>query len=113
MNSSPLLFLLKCVSFIHKLYDCSESLREVAAGLGSWGAFVYVCIGPVFSFQMPFSRAKVMETCRTTVLLREFSRPMGLFIRKTPLTEVFIYKPHLLKLRNLMMRNTSIDVLCV
>lgn len=32
---------------------------------------------------------------------------------KTQFTELFIYKPHLLKLRNLMMWNTSIDVLCV
>lgn len=72
MNSSPLLFLLKCISFIHKLYDCGESLREEVAELGSWGAFVYECIGPVFRFQMPFSRAKVMGTCRTTVLLRCF-----------------------------------------
>lgn len=112
MNSSPLLFLWKCISFIHKLYDCSESLREEVAELGSWGAFVYVCTGPVFSFQMPFSRAKVREPVGQRYCL-DVSRSMGLFIRKTQLPEVFIHKPHLLKLRNLMMRNTSIDVLCV
>lgn len=58
MNSSPLLFLLKCVSFIHKLYDCTASLRAEVAGLESWGVFVSVCIGPVFSFQMPFQQSK-------------------------------------------------------
>lgn len=47
--------------FIHKLYDGSESLRGEVPELGASGAFVYVCIWAVFSFQMPISRAKVME----------------------------------------------------
>lgn len=63
-----------------------------------------VCIWPEFSFHILISRAKVIENLwSATILLRDFPLLVGLFIMKTQLTEVFIYKPHLLKLRNLMM----------
>lgn len=60
------------------------------------------------------SGAKVIGNLqRATILLLDSSSLKGLFIMKTQPTEFFLCKPHLLQLRNLMMGNTSNDVLGV
>lgn len=83
---------MNCMSVV-KVWEKQQQLE-------SQGAPVYVGPGPAASAQVPISRAKVVENLyRTTVLLRDFSFLMGLFIMKTQ----FICKPHFLKLRNLMM----------
>lgn len=72
------------------------------------GMFAYLLY---LVFKFPSAEQRWWETFRGQLFcLVIFPLLMGLFIMKTQRTELFIYKPHLLKLRNLMMWNTSIDV---